>query len=225
MHYHYILFDLDGTLTNPMEGITGCVQYALAKMERQVPTKQELLPFIGPPLIQSFMEFTHMSEEEAEQAVAYYRERFGTVGLFENDVYPGILAMLSRLKEAGLVLALATSKPEIYAKRIVDKYGITPYLDAIVGSELSGERVVKAEVIEEVFRRLGLEAEEDRAEAVMVGDRRQDMIGAKACGIAGIGVRFGYAEPGELEEAGADFIADTVEDLKMHILSNCQTIK
>ncbi len=219
MRYPYVLFDLDGTLTNPKEGITGCVQYALAKMGRPVPTKDELLPFIGPPLWQSFMEYCGMTKEESEQAVACYRERFGTIGLFENEIYPGILPLLSHLKEAGLKLALATSKPEVYAVQIVEKYGIAPYLDVICGSELSGERVAKAEVIKETFRRFGLTPGQAAAECVMVGDRKHDIIGAKTCGIAGVGVRFGYAEEGELEAAGADFIAGTVEELENWLLA------
>jgi phosphoglycolate phosphatase len=217
MRFKYVLFDLDGTLTNPMEGITGCVQYALEKMGRPVPTKEELLPFIGPPLWQSFQMFCNMTEEESNQAVIYYRERFSTIGLFENEVYEGVDQMLAKLKRAGCVIALATSKPEIYARQILEKYELAQYFDCITGSELSGERTKKADVIWEVFRRLEL-AEIEQAQCVMVGDRLHDILGAKECHIPSIGLTMGYAQPGELEEAGADWICHTIEELENFLL-------
>lgn len=207
----HILFDLDGTLTDPKEGITRCVQYALKKFGIDEPDLDKLLCFIGPPLVDSFMEYYGFSREKAEQAVVYYRERFRDIGIFENRVLDGADQMLRTLKEKKKVLCLATSKPGIFAERILEKYDLRKYFDVVVGSELDGRRGKKAEVIEEVLARCGLT--ERRKQAVMVGDRHHDIDGAKACGLLSIGVTFGYAEPGELEQAGSDQIAGSMAEL------------
>ena len=218
--YHYILFDLDGTLTDPKPGITGCVQYALRKFGIEEPDLDKLEPFIGPPLLDSFQEFYGFEEEKGQQAIIYYRERFRTVGLFENEVYPGIAQMLARLQEAGCHLAVASSKPEIFVKRILEHFGLSSYFEVVVGSELDGRRARKEEVVEEALRQLlGEEALAQQSlrpieDVVMVGDRKFDIQGAKRFGIVSIGVRYGYAGQGELEEAGADRIAATVEELE-----------
>lgn len=218
--YHYILFDLDGTLTDPKPGITRCVQYALHRFEIEEPDLDKLEPFIGPPLLDSFQEFYGFEEEKGQQAIVYYRERFRTVGLFENEVYPGIAQMLARLQEAGCHLAVASSKPEIFVKRILEHFGLSSYFEVVVGSELDGRRARKEEVVEEALRQLlGEEALAQQSlrpieDVVMVGDRKFDIQGAKRFGIASIGVRYGYAGQGELEEAGADRIAATVEELE-----------
>ena len=223
--YHYILFDLDGTLTDPKPGITGCVQYALRKFGIEEPDLDKLEPFIGPPLLDSFQEFYGFEEEKGQQAIIYYRERFRTVGLFENEVYPGIAQMLARLQEAGCHLAVASSKPEIFVKRILEHFGLLSYFEVVVGSELDGRRARKEEVVEEALRQLlgeealtqhGLRRIED---AVMVGDRKFDIQGAKRFGIASIGVRYGYAGQGELEEAGADMIVATVGELDEYLFN------
>ena len=177
--YKYILFDLDGTLTNPKEGITKCVQYALKYFNIDEPNLDNLTKFIGPPLHESFERFYNFSKEDAKLAVEKYRERFSTIGLFENGVY----------------------------------------FNVICGSELDGRRTVKAEVIEEVFNRLSLK-DDEKSSVVMIGDREHDILGAKACKISSIGVKFGYSEENELENAGADFIVETVEDLKNLLLSS-----
>ncbi len=218
--YHYILFDLDGTLTDPKPGITRCVQYALHKFGIEEPDLDKLEPFIGPPLLDSFQEFYGFEEEKGQQAIVYYRERFRTVGLFENEVYPGIAQMLARLQEAGCHLAVASSKPEIFVKRILEHFGLSSYFEVVVGSELDGRRARKEEVVEEALRQLlGEEALAQQSlrpieDVVMVGDRKFDIQGAKRFGIVSIGVRYGYAGQGELEEAGADRIAATVEELE-----------
>lgn len=218
--YHYILFDLDGTLTDPKPGITRCVQYALHKFGIEEPDLDKLEPFIGPPLLDSFQEFYGFEEEKGQQAIVYYRERFRTVGLFENEVYPGIAQMLARLQEAGCHLAVASSKPEIFVKRILEHFRLSSYFEVVVGSELDGRRARKEEVVEEALRQLlGEEALAQQSlrpieDVVMVGDRKFDIQGAKRFGIASIGVRYGYAGQGELEEAGADRIAATVEELE-----------
>ncbi len=200
----YILFDLDGTLTDPKEGITKCVQYALAKFGIAADC-DALVPFIGPPLLDSFRDFYHMTDEQAQQAVAYYRERFAPVGIFENGVYPGIPALLEALCAAGKRLAVATSKPTVYSVQICDRFGLSEYFETIVGSELDGRRTDKAEVVAEALRQMGAQAEN----AVMVGDRSYDILGAHRCGVRAVGVTYGYAAPGELEQAGADAVADS----------------
>lgn len=207
MKYTDVLFDLDGTLTDPKEGITRCVQYAL----RSFGIEEEcdnLIPFIGPPLAEMF-ELTY--GVNGQTAVAKYRERYTDIGIFENSVYDGIADMLSALKSAGVKIALATSKPEVFARRILEKYGLIEYFDAVVGSELDGRRTDKAEVVAEALVRLG---SPDKSGVIMVGDRSHDVIGAKKCGVGCIGVSFGYAAEGELETAGATAVADSVEQLQ-----------
>ena len=212
----YLLFDLDGTLTNPQEGITKCVQHALRAFGIEEPDLEKLIPFIGPPLIQSFMEFYNMSEEDARKAVAVYRERFSTVGLFENFPYPGIADMLAELKAQGKILAVASSKPTIYVRRILEKFELAPYFDIVEGSNLDGTRVDKKEVIAEVLSQLDNPSADD---LLMIGDRKFDVIGARETGFGCVGVRFGFAAPDELEQSGAVYIADTVHDLHRYLLN------
>lgn len=209
MKYKYIFFDLDGTLTDPQEGIINCVKYALEYYGIYENDYSKLMRFIGPPLVYSFHEYYGFDEEKSLEAVEKYRERFSTVGLFENRVYDGIYDMLQTLTDNGHILVLATSKPKVFADRIMAKYRLRPYFKLICGSELDGTRNDKDEVIEYAINKL--ECPRDRT--IMVGDRKYDIVGAKQCGIALCGVRFGYAEEGELEDAGADFIADDISDL------------
>lgn len=212
--YNYILFDLDGTLTDPKLGITSCVQYALDKFGIKEPDRDKLEPFIGPPLSDSFREFYGFDDEKAQQAIAYYRERFSTVGLFENEIYPGIPQMLEKLQKAGRHLAVASSKPTVFVTQILEHFGILPYFEVIVGSELNGTRGKKEEVVEEALRQLLQgDAAKKQQEIAMVGDRKYDIEGAKAYHIASVGVTYGYAADGELEEAGADVVVGTVEEL------------
>ena len=213
----YLLFDLDGTLTNPQEGITKCVQHALRAFGIEEPDLEKLIPFIGPPLIQSFMEFYNMSEEDARKAVAVYRERFSTVGLFENFPYPGIADMLAELKAQGKILAVASSKPTIYVRRILEKFELALYFDVIEGSNLDGTRVDKKEVIAEVLSQLDNPSADD---LLMIGDRKFDVIGAREMGFGCVGVRFGFAAPDELEQSGAIYIADTVRDLHRYLINS-----
>lgn len=209
MKYKYIFFDLDGTLTDPQEGIINCVKYALEYYGIYENDYSKLMRFIGPPLVYSFHEYYGFDEEKSLEAVEKYRERFSTVGLFENRVYDGIYDMLQTLTDNGHILVLATSKPKVFADRIMAKYRLRPYFRLICGSELDGTRNDKDEVIEYAINKL--ECPRDRT--IMVGDRKYDIVGAKQCGIDSCGVRFGYAEEGELEDAGADFIADDISDL------------
>lgn len=211
--YNTILFDLDGTLTDPKEGITRCVQYALKSFGIEEPDINNLTRFIGPPLKDSFMEYYGFDEDKSKVAIEKYRERFSTVGVFENGVYDGIKDMLEELRKMGKILAIATSKPEIYAEKILEKYELRSYFKVVVGSELDGTRSNKADVIQEVFKQLRL-TEEEKLGTIMVGDRKHDIAGAKACGIHSIGVRFGYAEEDELRLAGAEYIVENVNQLK-----------
>lgn len=209
----YLLFDLDGTITDPKEGITKCVQYALSKFDIEE-NCDNLLPFIGPPLTDSFMDFYGFDKQKAELAIKYYRERYAKIGLFENSAIDGIHEVLEKLKNSGYTLAVATSKPTCFAISICEKYDFSKYFDIIMGSELDGTRTKKSEIIYEVLKQLNAKPEE----VVMIGDRKYDIIGAKEVGTASIGVRFGYAEDGELEKAGADFIVGTPNELLTCIL-------
>ncbi len=210
--YQYILFDLDGTLTDPKEGITKSVQYALNKEGYGNPPLEDLMTFIGPPLYESFMFYCNVDEEEGKRLVDVYRERFGTIGLFENQVFEGIEELLAMLKEQGRTLAVATSKPTKYTLMIMDKFGLSKYFDAIVGSNMDGSRTVKAEVIKEVFNQLNIK-EDAKAKCLMVGDRKHDIIGATLCGIDSLGVRFGYSVEDELEANHATYVVETVQEL------------
>lgn len=212
----YILFDLDGTLTDPKEGITRCVQYALEKFDIHEPDLDNLICFIGPPLRESFQQYYGLSMEEAEEAVAFYRERYRPIGLFENRVFDGIADMLEALQKSGKIICLATSKPQEFAEKILDKYELRQYFSIVVGSELNGVRDRKSDVIEEVLRLAG--AQEKQAHVIMVGDRHHDIEGAKTCCLPSVGVTFGYAEPGELEKAGATYIAHSVAELTALLL-------
>lgn len=206
-----ILFDLDGTLTESGEGIINCVQYALEKLGKKEEHPENLQCFIGPPLKEQFMKYAGLSEEEGEKAVVYYLERYITTGIFENRLYPKIPELLELLKINNKILAVASSKPEVYVKQILEHFQIADYFTAIVGSKLDGRRTEKAEVIEEALRRMHLEEERDKV--LMVGDRSHDVQGAISCGLQCIGVAYGYGSREELEKAGAVYIADSVEDL------------
>lgn len=215
-NYDILLFDLDGTLTDSAEGIVNCAEYALNSLGIAEPDRSKLLRFIGPPLIDSFMDFYGLSREDAVKAVAAYRERYPVKGIFENRVYEGIPEALELLKKGGKRLALATSKPEIYAKRILEHFDLAKYFEVVTGAELSGERNAKADVIDECLKRLGCPVKDT---VLMIGDRKHDVEGAKLCGVACAGVKFGYAEENELENAGADFVFDTPFQLAEAVLN------
>ncbi|MBQ8605747.1 MAG: HAD family hydrolase [Clostridia bacterium] len=205
-----ILFDLDGTLTDPKVGITKSVAYALAHYGIEVKELDTLCPFIGPPLIHSFMKYYGFTEEKASEAVDVYREYFSVTGLFENEVYDGIEDMLKALKASGKRLFVATSKPEKFAKQILEHFSLAQYFECIRGIEMHEEKVEKPEIVRRVLEGYGL----DKAESVMVGDRFYDIVGAKENGIASIGVTYGYGDYEELFKYGADKIAYNVNGLK-----------
>ena len=218
----YLLFDLDGTLTDPGEGITKCVQYALAAFGIDEPDLKALEPFIGPPLKDSFMEFYDFDEEKASQAVEKYRERFRDTGIFENRIYDGIPDMIRKLKGNHKKLAVASSKPTVFVEKILEHFEIRKYFDVVVGSELDGTRTEKSEVVAEALRRLyGEDAgdiEEKKRNTVMIGDRKFDVEGAKAEGIASIAVTYGYGPMDELKIARPDYIVRSVGELEKFLL-------
>lgn len=216
--YKLILFDLDGTLTDPKIGICKSVQYALESIGRPERDIEKLTPFIGPPLLDMFMSYCKVDKDVAQALVAKYRERFSTVGLFENEIYDGIAEMLSELKNAGFKIALATSKPTVFADKILEYFDIKKYFDIVVGSELNGQRTKKSDVINEVISQASMQ--DCVSDIIMVGDRMYDVEGAKAFGMASTGVTYGYGGYDELKAAGADYIADTVEELKNYILNH-----
>lgn len=220
--FQYCLFDLDGTLTDPREGITKSVQYALAKQGIDEPDITKLEFFIGPPLRDSFMTAYGMTREKAEETVAFYRERFAPIGVLENKVYEGIPELLKVLDEKDVKIAIASSKPTVFIHQILEHFRIKQYFDVIVGSELDGRRDTKEEVVEEALRQLGIlemDETEKKASCAMIGDRKFDIHGAKAHGLTGIGVGFGFAEEGELEAEGADYVVATVEKLQELLLA------
>ena len=217
--YHYIFFDLDGTLTDSKEGILNCLRYAFEKMGEPVPPDSTLIKFIGPPLQDSFMRYCGFSAEKGLEAVQVFRERYVPVGQYENRPGPGLVEMCRRLREKGYVLALASSKPEEMCVPICEKFGFAPSMETITGSPPVGDWE-KTDVIRETMRRLGLSSA-DKPSILMVGDRKFDVLGAKECGIDCVGVEFfGYAAPGELEEAGAVAVVRTAEELEQFILSH-----
>ncbi len=204
--YKYALFDLDGTLTDPGEGITRSVQYALAKFGIAVENRRELYCFIGPPLHESFEVCYGFSREDAMRAVDAYREYYAVKGIFENEVYAGIHEALAELRARGVRIGLATSKPEIYAKQILKHFDLNGYFDAVAGSEMDGSRTKKAEVVERALVLLGAP---DVRECIMIGDREHDVLGGAAHGMDTLGVTFGYGSEKELKNAGATHIAHT----------------
>ncbi len=218
MHYSYILFDLDGTITESGPGIMNSVRYALDKMQFPPLPEDMLRRFVGPPLAQSFMRFSHMTAEEAARGIACYREYYVPKGMFENSLYDGVMDMLRMLKNGGRVLALATSKPEVYAKKILEHFQADAYFSAVCGALLNEKRVEKAEIIAYTLDTLGL-TEADKKQVLMVGDRENDVHGAKENGLDCLGVLYGYGDRQELEKAGADYIAASPVEAARMILS------
>lgn len=213
---NYIFLDLDGTITNPAEGITKCFEYALNHFGIKVESRAELEQFIGPPLRKSFMEGFGFEEEKATEAVAKYRERFTPIGMYENEVYEGMEQALQSLKEAGKILIVATSKPEHMAKKILAHFKLDGYFDDICGSCDDSNRNEKDEVIRYALEKHGIT---DLDDVLMVGDRKFDVIGAAKCGLKCMGVLYGFGDREELEQAGAAYIAETVEDMARIIVS------
>ena len=208
----FVFFDLDGTLTNPQRGISACIAHALREMGLPMPTQTSLNEWIGPPLFDSFAD--HLgSTSLAKDALALYRERFSTVGLFENEVYPGTLDMLQKAGSVSSAMFVVTSKPRTFAERIVRHFGMAPFFRFVYGSELDGTLADKSELLAHVLHRESI----DPSSAIMIGDRRHDIAGARRNAIRSVGVLWGFGSRAELETAGADTVCDSIEDLLRHI--------
>lgn len=214
MKKKYVLFDLDGTLTDSQEGIMNSIEYALDSFGIQVEDRAALRPWLGPPLVDSLMKYHGFDREQALKGVEKYREYFDIKGIFENRVYDGMEALLSGLQAEGYILMTATSKPEVAAKRITDHFGLTKYFTFVGGASLDDSRVHKGDVIRYVLETNQIQ---DRSAVMMVGDRENDIMGAKQNGLESIGVLYGYGGRDELEAAGADHIAETVEDIARYL--------
>ncbi|MCS5629149.1 MAG: HAD hydrolase-like protein [Planctomycetes bacterium] len=199
-----VLFDLDGTLTDPREGITRCIRHALEKLGRDSPPDSELFRFIGPPLREAFASILGPADRDLiEKAVALYRERFASIGILENQVYPGIPALLVRLRELQYRLLVATSKPIVYAERILEHFGIARHFEAVYGPDLDGNHDDKSEMVRFLVREERLEP----ANTALVGDRKHDMLAARENGLIAIGVAYGFGTEAELASAGAWTVA------------------
>lgn len=211
-----ILFDLDGTLTDPAEGILGGVVFAIQKEGLPVPDDDTLRSFIGPPLIPQFMEVCGVDKAQATRMLASYREYFVPRGMFQNRVYDGVSEMLRRLRTAGFRLAVATSKPEPFAEEILRHFGLYSLLDRVCGSTLDETRNEKPAVITYALAQLDAKPQD----AVMVGDRRYDVEGAAACGLPCVGVLYGFGDRAELTAAGATALVESVEELTGWLINN-----
>ena len=210
-----ILFDLDGTLTDPKVGITTCIQYAISELGNQPPITDELLWCIGPPLGLSFAKLLQTEDQALiNRAISLYRDRFSTIGLFENQLYPEIPKALASIRADGYQTYVATSKPHVYAKQIVEHFELSPFFDGIYGSELDGTRSIKGELIKHILLTENL----DPQSTVMIGDRSHDVIGAKQNQVFAIGVTYGYGSPEELNNHGADAIVHSPKDIPALIL-------
>lgn len=215
--YEIVLFDLDGTLTDPGEGITNSAAYAMKKMGINSPAKTELYKFIGPPLIESFKKYCAFSDEKAALAVEFYREYFSRKGIFENSVYSGIKEMLDSLRKADKKLIIATSKPELFTVKILKHFSMTGYFDFVSGATMDSSRSKKEDIIAHALKACNIT---DCSKTVMVGDREHDIAGAKKNGIDSIGVLFGYGSYSELKNAGATYIAKNTEDICRIIMNS-----
>ena len=213
--YQYILFDLDGTLTDPKEGITKSVAYALEYYGIHVEDLDSLCKFIGPPLKDSFVNYYGFSDKQGEEAVEKYREYFRPYGVYENKVYDGVDKLLGNLVKCGKKVVLATSKPTVFANVILEHFDLAKYFTCAIGSELDGSRVKKGDVIAYALQQVGVS---DKSQVVMIGDREHDILGAKENGIDCIGVLYGYGDRAEHEAAGANYIVETVEELGRFLL-------
>ncbi|QWH11875.1 HAD family hydrolase [Bacillus mycoides] len=219
--YTTFLFDLDGTLTDPKEGIINSVLYTLEKIGIEEVNISELDSFIGPPIQQSFVDRYNMNEIEVERAVFYFREYLKQSGLLENKVYDGIPTLLQELKDAGNHLFVATSKPTVFAKQVIEHFQLTSFFEEIVGSNLDGTRIKKEEIIAHILQ---TNEELQKEKMVMIGDRKHDVIGANSNGIVSIGVLYGYGNENELSDAVAIHIVKDVEELQSFCIEN-STIK
>ena len=215
----YIVFDLDGTVTESAPGIINSVVHAINRLGLKMPAPGELVKFVGPPLSESFVKYCDLEPRRTGEAIECFREYFAEKGLFENKVYPGIGELTEKLHRSGKTVILATSKPLLFAERILTHFGIRDNFDGVFGNTMTEKYTGKAELLKEIFAKTGIR-EEDLPECVMIGDRSNDIDGAKGAGIKSVGVLYGYGDREELEAAGADVIVETVADLAAYLLEN-----
>lgn len=208
--YQYILFDLDGTLTDPGQGITNSVIYSLNKMGIEETDRQKLYKFIGPPLVDSYMKYYGFEKETADKAVELYREYFKVKGLYENEVYDGVSEMLYDIRKLGIKTLVATSKPEVFAIEILKHFNLFDKFDFVAGATLDGKRIKKADVIKYACDSLGID---DYSVCLMVGDREHDVVGAKEHSMKCCGVTYGYGSFDELKNSGADYIVNNPKEI------------
>lgn len=216
MKYDFLLFDMDGMLVDTREGILKCAAHALSAFGIEVEDLSSLTKFVGPPLSYSFTEFYGLSLEDAKKAVAIYRERYSAKGQYECYVFDGVPEMLQALLKKGYRLCIATSKLESYAKAMLDRLGIGCYFEQVIGATPDESISTKDEVIEASLVRMGIT---DRQRALMIGDRKHDVLGAKKCGLDSFGVYMGCAEESEHEAAGATYIANSIQSLQDALLA------
>jgi phosphoglycolate phosphatase len=210
MSQMHLFFDLDGTLTDSRPGILTSMRHALTALKIEIPADEALSRLIGPPTRDAFRELLKSSDPELnERTIAIYRERYSTLGLFESSVYEGVSQGLRALREADFPLRVVTSKPEVYANRIIDHFELRQYFGHVYGSELSGERSNKGELIAHVLANEGISP----SQAWMLGDRLHDIVGAKQNGLRSAGVLWGYGSREELSGAGADLLFQTMPEL------------
>lgn len=212
MSYQHILFDLDGTLSNPQDGIINSIVYSLDKMKFYEYTKETLLKFIGPPLKYSFSTYFSFTKAETELAIKYYREFFDEKGLYQNEIFPDIPILLDELKRSDKKLFIATSKPTVYAKKIIDRFGLSDLFVDIVGGELDGGGSDKTEVIKHILDTFNIG---DRSDCIMVGDTKFDVIGANENHIDAVAVTYGFGQREELEHVKPKYIVNTIEELSI----------
>jgi phosphoglycolate phosphatase len=210
-----LLFDLDGTLTDPREGITRCIQYALGRFNKVIPPWEQLTWCIGPPLKASFAQLLNTSDQEIlDRALTHYRKRFSEKGLFENALYPGVVSALDELRTAGFKLFLATSKPSVFAQQILDYFKITPYFQTVYGSELDGRLSDKGILIAHIIEQEGL----DSWATLMIGDRVYDIKGGKENNVMTAAVAYGYGTRDEINTANPDVVFESITDLTQTLL-------
>ena len=216
--YDIIAFDLDGTLTNPYNGLTSAFRYGLRKIGLDINPGEDLGRFIGPPLRESFRDEYGLSEEAADDALMLFREYFGVYGWWDNEIYPGIKDLLSDLKAAGKTVVLATSKPEIYSSKILKLFGISEYFDFSEGASFDSSREKKCDVLRYALEQVGATSNEALASAVLIGDTCFDVEGAQLVGIDSIAVTYGFGKEQDLRKEGATYIANTVDDIRKYLL-------
>lgn len=217
MMYQHVIFDLDGTITEPAEGIIGGVVYALKQFGITVSDQTTLYPYIGPPLRESFQQFHNLSASQAENAVSFYREYYSTKGIYQNQIMPGMETAFQVLREHGCHLYVATSKPELYANQILEYLKLKPYFDWVAGSTFDKTRDTKSAVIAYLLDKMGRDSQ-DTSDIVMVGDRKFDVIGAQEFGILTIGVLFGYGSREEFEACHCAYLAEDARKMTDIIL-------